>query len=649
MQRLRRLSPWIDLSPWMVVVCAVLLSVFVVYTGYDNARREREYMSRLMEGKGAALIGTLEAVLRTGMGYQWTDDELQDVLDKTGHQPDVRHMFIVSAEGAILAASNPELVGDAFMTPEELAGFKPSDHVGSVLREDIFWVYRELSVPRFDERLRKSRHGRGMGMGMGMGRGMGMRGMGMGRGMMEGKGHHGDDQTQHTAPSELAPSSSAPSETVPLPSAPSASVTQPILSVQSGQPLIAMVAFDATPVLAAMQADMGHTRIIAAVVVFLGLVGVLTWFLLQAYRTSRRLVLETTAFSSKVIRTLPVGIIATDAAGRVTSLNPEARRILEQEPGQGNESTKVTGNLQSIAHVLPEVWPAFSTAMAEDRAVREQEVRCRVGGRLVPVEFSVAPIATEESELLGYALIVRDLGEIRRLQDELRHSERLAALGNMAAGIAHEIRNPLGAIKGLARFFEEASEPGGEEARVAEIMTREVGRLDKVVGDLLDFAKPDALHRAPVRLDALVERVRRLLDSDLHSRNVMFDVQVEGDIPEISADGDRLTQVLLNLCLNGMQAMEGREEGRGDEQAALVVRVREDGEHAVLEVEDHGCGMDAETLKHVFSPYFTSKAHGNGLGLSIVHKLVEAHGGRLEVLSTPGKGSVFRVLLPLLI
>lgn len=175
---------------------------------------------------------------------------------------------------------------------------------------------------------------------------------------------------------------------------------------------------------------------------------------------------------------------------------------------------------------------------------------------------------------------MRDLGEIRRLQSELRRRDRLVALGNMAAGIAHEVRNPLSAIKGLARFFMEASPEGSDESRMADIMTREVLRLDKVVGDLLDFARPDVLNLTDVGLNELVERARDMVRSDMDARKIRFEAELPEPPLSVRLDRDRMTQVLLNLFLNAVQAMP--DGGR------LMVRARMEGTELALNVADTG-------------------------------------------------------------
>lgn len=571
---------WLTLFPWFVMVCALLFSAGIVVFGLHNAKRESDFTSQLTLEKGAALISALEGALRTGMGYHWSDEVLSDLLNKVGEQPDIVSLVITNRNGTVLMAADTALIGTSFLSPEALAKLDPDRQVKWDTRElpggtAVFQVYKQFSIPQGERR----RHGGGHRMKRGMG--------GDTCGMLE-------------------------------------------ASIAEGTSLVIFVEYDLTPLEEAQAADEKHMAVMFAILVFVGVVGCFTLFLIHSYRRSRKLVQETTAFSSEILRTLPVGIIATDMDDRITSINPAAQGIT------GLNRAAVTG--RSLRELLPGVWAVLEGRTEQD-AASEQEAWCMVGEtRRVPLAISASHIVTEEGEAIGTALIMRDLGEIRRLQSELRRRDRLVALGNMAAGIAHEVRNPLSAIKGLARFFMEASPEGSDESRMADIMTKEVLRLDKVVGDLLDFARPDVLNLTDVALNELVERSYDMVRSDMDARNIRF----EADLPQpplsVRLDRDRMTQVLLNLFLNAVQAMP--------DGGKLTVRGRMEGSELALEVSDTGCGIAPERLADIFSPYFTTKASGTGLGLSIVHKIVEAHDGTIEVASTPGEGTVFKLRFP---
>ncbi|MFR9040939.1 MAG: two-component system sensor histidine kinase NtrB, partial [Bilophila wadsworthia] len=484
------------------------------------------------------------------MGYHWSDEVLSDLLNKVGEQPDIVSLVITNRNGTVLMAADTKLIGTSFLSPEVLAELDPTRQVKWNATElpdgmPVFQVYKQFSVPQGERR----RHGGGHRM---MRRGLD----GDSCGMLE-------------------------------------------ASIAEGTSLVIFVEYDLTPLEEAQAADEKHMAVMFGILVFVGLVGCITLFLIQSYRRSRKLVQETTTFSSEILRTLPVGIISTDMDDRITSINPAAQDIT------GLTRTAATG--RSLHDLLPGVWVVLEGRTAQD-AAREQEAWCTVGERRVPLAISSSHIVTEEGEAIGTALIMRDLGEIRRLQSELRRRDRLVALGNMAAGIAHEVRNPLSAIKGLARFFMEASPEGSDESRMADIMTREVLRLDKVVGDLLDFARPDVLNLTDVGLNELVERARDMVRSDMDARRIRFEAELPEPPLSVRLDRDRMTQVLLNLFLNAVQAMP--DGGR------LMVRARMEGTELALDVADTGCGIAPERLADIFSPYFTTKASGTGLGLS---------------------------------
>jgi len=225
------------------------------------------------------------------------------------------------------------------------------------------------------------------------------------------------------------------------------------------------------------------------------------------------------------------------------------------------------------------------------------------------------------------------------LQQQLRRSERLGALGNLAAGVAHEIRNPLSSIKGFATFLLGKMERESD-ADAARMLIREVDRLNRVVSGLLEFARPDAVRLAPTALASVVEHALSLCASDSAGKGIAVRFTAAPDLPLVVADADRLTQALLNLFLNAVQAM--------DEGGVLDISACRDpaGGAVLLRIADNGRGIEPEALPSIFDPYVTGRASGTGLGLAIVHRIVEQHGGVIRVESEPGAGSVFFLHLP---
>ncbi|MBI4609260.1 MAG: hypothetical protein HY726_09635 [Candidatus Rokubacteria bacterium] len=261
--------------------------------------------------------------------------------------------------------------------------------------------------------------------------------------------------------------------------------------------------------------------------------------------------------------------------------------------------------------------------------------------------FAVAlALAVLAAGALGLAVIFyiqhRHLKEVRALEDEMGRRERLATLGNMAAAVAHEIRNPLNVISvGLQRLraeFRPATE-AGEYGRFVALMEDEVARLNRTVEEFLSLARPLPLKPERLRISELLTELGTLVEGEARTAGVRLVLSVPPDLPPIAADRDYLKRVVLNLLLNGLQAMP--------EGGTLSLEARATGDTLTLTVTDTGAGIPPESLPRIFDPYFTTKTKGLGLGLAIARRIVEAHGGQIEVESRPERGSLFRVLLPL--
>lgn len=241
-----------------------------------------------------------------------------------------------------------------------------------------------------------------------------------------------------------------------------------------------------------------------------------------------------------------------------------------------------------------------------------------------------------DGQFLGHLFLLRDLGELRRLQEQVRRNERLTALGSLAAGVAHEIRNPLSSIKGFATYL--SGKVQGQDQEAARAMVQETDRLNRVVTELLEFARPARMQRKDVDVNQLVERALRLIRADTEAKGIRVVFTPDKALPHALLDAERLTQALLNLFLNAVQAM--------DPGGVLhITAVLEQGRIA-LRIADTGCGMPEDLLPGIFNPYFTTKTSGTGLGLAIVHRIIEAHGGEVKVESRVGQGTVFTLLLP---
>jgi len=291
--------------------------------------------------------------------------------------------------------------------------------------------------------------------------------------------------------------------------------------------------------------------------------------------------------------------------------------------------------------VLPSHLCGLKESLDLGGPISEKEMECEfTANKIVPVSISASKIINEEGQFVGQVLIIRDLGEVRRLQAEIRRKEKLAAIGGLAAGVAHEIRNPLSSVKGIASYYKSKFEDGSKDKEMAGVMIEEVDRLNRVISELLEFAGPTKLNRKPSDMNELLKHSARLVEQEAATQKVEMQLNLTSDSVETDVDPDRLTQCFLNLFLNGLQAMESG--------GVLSVSCSTDVTgKVVIDIRDNGSGISAEDLNKIFDPYFTTKSKGTGLGLAIVHKIIEAHEGQIKVRSTIGLGTVFSIALPL--
>jgi signal transduction histidine kinase len=222
--------------------------------------------------------------------------------------------------------------------------------------------------------------------------------------------------------------------------------------------------------------------------------------------------------------------------------------------------------------------------------------------------------------------------------EQLRRADRLSALGELSAGLAHEIRNPLGALDGAVQILQRAELPAETRYEFAQIASSEVGRLKTLLTSFLDFARPQPPQRILIEPALLLESVARLATETAKMANVRVVIEADQGAP-VAVDTEQIKQVLLNLVLNAVQAMP--------HGGQVLLRATQDVNSVRLEVVDEGSGIASENLERIFDPFFTTRANGTGLGLSIAHQIVHAHGGQIIVRNNPDRGATFSFVLPL--
>lgn len=575
-------------SPLWVAAGAVgILVLVVVLLAVRNHRRELANAEQLLLERGDALIRTIEAGTRAGMMLQmrWGRGQLQRLIEESGRQPGVLFIAITTPSGLILGHSLREQLGESLTIPE---GAKETRGLFVAERDDgsdgmTLLVWREFRPL--------------------MAEGGGRMGGRMGR--MHPMDHGGERWGE-------------PGE-------------DPLFPDERQKPLI-VLALDRSPYEAARDRDLRSTLVISGLLLLLGVGGIAGLFWFQTYRSARERLRDTSAMAQEVVTSLPVGLMVVDRIGALAFMNRAAEEIT------GLSAALVRGQIAS--GVLPELMATVNASLDAGGTLQEEEHLCLFpDGRKIPLSLSASSIVNEEGGIVGRVVILRDLREVKRLEKALRHNEKLAAIGDMAAGVAHEIRNPLSSIKGIATYFRGLFDDSHDAREAAGVMIAEVDRLNRAVTELLTIAGPTRLVTARHDVGELVERALRLVESEAEAFGVTLSVEKPEAKVMAELDADRFTQCLLNLFLNALQAMKA---GGG---RLAVTLARADG-MVHLTVSDSGCGMGAETLKSLFDPYYTTKAEGTGLGLAIVHKIVEAHGGTIDVTSRPGAGACFDMALP---
>jgi PAS domain S-box-containing protein len=352
-------------------------------------------------------------------------------------------------------------------------------------------------------------------------------------------------------------------------------------------------------------------------------------------------------YTDNILSSLTSGIVTVDLEGRVVSVNPAAELMTGFFSGEvtGRYCTEVFAHTTELGEALMETLTT-RTAMA-GRALTLR----RRNGRALSVELSTSPLKGGEGKDLGVIAVLRDLTVVRELEHRLRRSDRLAALGGMAANLAHEIKNPLTALLPFSRRLARKFDDPGFREKFLSVVPRELERINGIVEGLLELSRPTRLQFQPHRVPTLVERVLELYANQIEQAAVRVTREYARDLPAVWVDQEALYQALVNLVTNALDAMSqgGHLTVRAGwtDAAELMLPGRPARRRVKIEVEDTGFGITTANSERVFTPFFSTKQTGTGLGLALTHKIIEDHGGSIDFRPAPGGGTIFRIILPL--
>ncbi|MGN6184284.1 MAG: two-component system sensor histidine kinase NtrB, partial [Thermoanaerobaculia bacterium] len=360
----------------------------------------------------------------------------------------------------------------------------------------------------------------------------------------------------------------------------------------------------------------------------------------QLKRTSRELdanrqnLAELRALNQNVVESIPSGLITLSSFGTASFVNPAGSEILQRDPSE------ILGrHVTELGFFTIEGWNKTREELAIGVVVRRELDPFAAGEHQRVIGFAVSPLSTLEGQSAGYTVIFQDLTEMKKLESEVRLKDRMAAVGELSAGIAHEIRNPLAAIAGSVQVLKNSKSLTPQEQRLMSIVLKESERLNKSISDFLRFVRPQEKHA--VDFDVAVS-LAETLDLLQNSPELQQEHAIIRDITPpsyfIVGDPDQIRQVFWNIARNAVQAMP-----RG---GTLTVRTTIEDRSYRIVFADSGRGMSAADLQRLFQPFRTNFPSGTGLGMAISYRIIQEHGGRIDVMSQEGEGTSISISLP---
>lgn len=341
---------------------------------------------------------------------------------------------------------------------------------------------------------------------------------------------------------------------------------------------------------------------------------------------------ETKTLNDLIVENAADGVIAVDKDGHVTTINPAAQEITgyRQDDLLGQPYKKIFSGTNFDSPVLDTL-----TKGTEHVAL---EVSFPARDRTIELSVTTSQIHNAHGELVGALVIFSDLTARKDVQRRLAQTERLATLGELMAGVAHEVRNPLTAIKGYVQILKQQdSDPTHQE--YLAIILKEIDSINRVIQQLLDFARPRQGHWQSVSLNQLIDECLILIQTAGLQARILFTTEQASDLAELQADGELLKQVILNILINGVQAISAK--------GHILIRTWQfDDAHQAVMIRDNGCGIPPRHRSKIFDPFFTTKASGTGLGLALSQRIINAHQGDILLTSDPGQGTTFTLILP---
>lgn len=592
-------------SPWILAAACTLLTLIIGVFALSNYQREKQLMTEALLQQGITIARFVNSSARASLRdslrsirmnmWQWTD-HVQQAITNSAEQPGLLFLGLIDESGNILACSVDELVG----TKIDQSSFGFINEISKIDGRNGYRFEQKKDNQQKVFQIGASYHpfGRQNFISRMQGRGFAFP----------------DRQGSMRGPQRM----------------PNAKIMEQLENLVN-EKFFLLVELDLSDYNKAIQGKLLQIVSLALVLLLVGIGGWLSLLTLQGLKGSQIRLRQIRQYTDLLVSSLPIGLIATADDGTIRIFNKSAENMVEIE------ADNVLGELPE--KVLPiELANELKQGDGENPGVVQKEIYCCEGSNFKRSLMTISlPVMDSKDRFAGITLLIQDVSRVKELQQELRRNERLAALGKMAAGVAHELRNPLSSIKGLALLLKGKNKADTDAETTADILVQEVERLNRSIGELLDYARPQKLELKAIDICDVVEKAVSLIAVDVESARI--DLQLSCDTGlRVKGDRDKLNQVFLNLLLNSLQAIE--EGGR------LGIRAEREGNMIICTIEDDGCGIDEEHVTRVFDPYFTTKKDGTGLGLAMSAKIIEEHSGSIEFKSVLEKGTTVTVYLP---
>jgi two-component system sensor histidine kinase HydH len=551
---------WFKISVWIVIGAIAVVAVISAVMTFAHFQRQKEQAVEFMVEKGATLIRSFEAGLRSPLNMKTGNFGLQKLLMETAQQPDIDYIIITDGKGNIIADSDPAQVGDKYGLDLDIGLLASS--------RDIRW-----------------------------------------RQVVNTGGAGTFEVYSGFFPQERPAMGLKPAKTA--------------LGDEKTAGMIIYVGLNMAAIEKAGKEDTRNTIIIALILLLVGSSVIVSLYLMQAYRLAHTSLSRMTIFSDALVKNMPIGLIALDDQGLIITCNQNAQEVL------GVDYKEVSGKY--AADLLPAPLQKILSRLPRRGGLLEQDIALlSADGKEQTWETLLAGL-TDEGKPAGKILLIRNVTQIRLLEKEVAKSRYLNSIGSLAAGVAHEIRNPLSSIKGFAVYFKERLSGNKDDQQTADIMIQEVERLNRVVSQLIEFARPLQLKRENVQIAELVQHAVKLIAADAQKKQISIEIEAAAEIPPVEVDSDKIKQVFLNIFLNSLAALQ--------DGGKLKIKLSSRTNNLEVIISDNGAGIEKMDLPRIYDPYFTSKPAGTGLGLAIVQKIMEAHGGNTSLESAAGKGT----------